>query len=113
VTRRNADPARGQDPLQTISPRHYIRILTGQTPDRGGKIHCPFHNDRTPSLHAYPTPEQGWTCFACKTTTGRRLGGDIYTLASLLWNIPNRGKSFHELRERLDELFGIERSRRH
>ncbi len=109
VTRRNQDPARGTDPLQAIAPGHYIRILTSQTPARNGKIHCPFHDDKRPSLHAYPTPAQGWTCFACTTTTGRRLGGDIYTLASLLWSIPNRGKSHYELRDRLDELFGIRR----
>ncbi len=109
VTRRDTDPLRGSDPLQSIDPRHYIRILTGQTPARNGKIHCPFHDDKRPSLHAYPTPEQGWTCFACTTTRGRPLGGDIYTLASLLWNIPNRGKNHYELRDRLDEFFGVRR----
>jgi len=69
----------------------------------------PAGRNRWPLTHAYPTPAQGWTCFACTTPSGRRLGGDIYTLASLLWNTPNRGRTFHELRERLDELFGIRR----
>ena len=107
ATRRNPDPARGEDPLQTIAPHHYIPTLTGQTPGPDNKIHCPFHDDKHPSLHVYPTPEQGWTCFACTTLSGRRLGGDIYTLASLLWNTPNRGKGHRELRDRLDEHFGI------
>ncbi len=111
VTRRDPDPARGDDPLQAIDPRHYVRVLTGQDPGRDNKIHCPFHDDKTPSLHAYPTPEQGWTCFACKTTSGRRLGGDIYTLAALLWSIPNRSQGFYELRERLDDLFAVDRRR--
>jgi hypothetical protein len=107
--RRDADPARGEDPLQRIDPRHYVHVLTGREPDCAGKIRCPFHEDRTPSLHAYPTPEQGWTCFACTTPSGRRLGGDIHTLASLLCSIPNRGRTFYELRDRLDDLFGIAR----
>jgi hypothetical protein len=109
VTRRDPDPARGEDPLQAIEPRYYVRILTSRERGRDGKIRCPFHEDETPSLHVYSTPEQGWTCFACTTTNGRRLGGDIYTLASLLWGIPNHGKTFYELRDRLDDLFGIHR----
>jgi len=52
ATRRDADPARGEDPLQRIDPRHYVHVLTGREPNRAGKIRCPFHEDRTPSLHA-------------------------------------------------------------
>lgn len=101
---------REQDPLHQISPIHYVRLLTGRTPDREGKIPCPFHDDDTPSLHVYPTPEQGWACYGCPTADGKPLGGDIYTLASRLWNIPTRGPAFQELQARLDDTFAIERS---
>jgi hypothetical protein len=109
ATRRDRDPAAYEDLLQTIHPRIYVSVLTGRDPGRSGKIHCPFHEDRRPSFHVYNTPERGWTCFACTTPTGRRLGGDIYTLASLLWNIPNRGHHFYALRAGLHETFGIHR----
>jgi hypothetical protein len=26
-------------------------------------VACPFHEDHTPSLHAFPEPAQGWFCF--------------------------------------------------
>jgi hypothetical protein len=98
-----------QDPLHQISPIEYVALLTGRTPNREGKIACPFHPDDIPSLHAYPTPQQGWACYGCTNPDGKPLGGDIYTLAAKLWNIPNRGSSFLELQARLDDLFAIER----
>ena len=97
------------DPLLRIEPVRYVRVLTGREPTREGKIHCPFHADRTPSFHAYPTPERGWTCFGCTSQDGRPLGGDIYTLASMLWRVPASGREFLELRTRLDTLFGVHR----
>lgn len=103
--------ARGRhsDPLQQIPPAHYVRLLTGRVPGADGKIHCPFHEDSTPSFHAYSTSAQGWVCYGCPTPDGKPLGGDIYTLASHLWGIPARGPSFHDLRARLDDVFGIRR----
>lgn len=98
------------DPLLAIAPEQYVRVLTGRRVGRDQKISCPFHKDDTPSFHVYPTAEQGWTCFGCETTSGKRRGGDIYTLASLLYGIPASGAGFFELRERLDELFGVTRS---
>lgn len=106
ATRRDRDPTAYEDPLQKIHPRIYVPVLTNREPDRSGKVHCPFHEDRRPSFQVYDTPERGWTCFACTTPSGRRLGGDIYTIASLLWNIPNRGRDFYALRTRLHETFG-------
>lgn len=103
--------AREQDPLQQIEPAHYVRLLTGRTPDREGKIACPFHHDDKPSLHVYPTPEQGWACYGCNTPDGKPRGGDIYTLASHLWGIPSKGSGFLDLRARLDDVFGTERER--
>ncbi len=109
ATRRDRDPTAYEDLLQRVHPRIYVQVLTGRDPGRSGKIHCPFHEDRRPSFHVYNTPERGWTCFACTTPSGRRLGGDIYTLASLLWGIPNRGHSFYALRTRLEETFDLHR----
>jgi hypothetical protein len=31
------------DPLLRIAPTRYVPTLTGRTPDRDGKIHCPLH----------------------------------------------------------------------
>jgi hypothetical protein len=98
------------DPLLSIPPARYVEVLLGQQVPRSRKLHCPFHADGTPSLHVYPTPEQGWTCFGCTNDDGRPLGGDIYTLASRLWQIPTCGQKFLELRERLDALFEITRA---
>jgi len=116
VLERSVEPAkRGarehtqDDPLQQIKPSHYIRLLTGLTPGPDGKIACPFHSDRTPSLHVYDAPEKGWACYGCRTLDGKPRGGDIYTLASLLWGIPARGRDFIELRARLDDVFRIDR----
>jgi hypothetical protein len=100
---------RSHDPLQSIPPPEYLCVLTGQEVGRDGKTRCPFHDDHIPSLHAYPTPEDGWTCFGCITPSGRQLGGDIYTLASHLWRLPSHGQGFRELRDRLDRLFGVTR----
>jgi len=92
-----------------IAPARYVKALTGREPTRQGKIRCPFHPDATPSLHVYRSSERGWTCFACTGPDGRPLGGDIYTLASLLWGVPASGREFLELRARLDALFGLRR----
>ncbi len=100
---------RRDDPLQQIAPAHYVRLLTGVAPGRDGKIACPFHLDSTPSLHVYDTPERGWVCYGCPTADGKPRGGDIYSLASLLWSIPARGRDFIELRARLDDVFRIHR----
>jgi len=99
----------GADPLLAIEPAHYVKVLTRREPGRDSKIRCPFHPDHTPSFHVYRTPGRGWTCFGCTTPNGKLLGGDIYTLASLLWSIPTRGPSFLELQARLDALFAVNR----
>lgn len=95
------------DPLLQIAPARYVHALTGREPGRNGKLNCPFHDDDTPSFHAYATPERGWTCFGCPSSNGKPLGGDIYTLASLVWGIPTRGRDFLRLRDRLDHMFGV------
>lgn len=97
--RRTIDP----DVLLTIEPRVYVEALTGRQVGRDGKVRCPLHADRTPSLHVYPDPERGWYCFGC----GR--GGNIYGFAAELWQVEPRGAGFRELRRRLAaELLGEE-----
>jgi hypothetical protein len=101
VTPRSRPPAlrRGRDPLRALDPALYVSVLTGQTVGRSRKVTCPFHEDRTPSLHVYHDPDEGWYCFGC----GR--GGSIYDLAALLWNLDTPGPGFLSLRARLYELF--------
>jgi len=86
------------DPLEAIPPPVYFEQLTGIRVGRSGKVRCPFHEDRRPSLHVYAEPGRGWYCFGC----GR--GGSIYDLASLLWERPARGRDFIELRRELEAL---------
>jgi DNA primase len=76
----------------------YAARLTGQRVGRSRKVHCPFHDDRTPSLHVYEEPERGWFCFGCG------VGGSIYDLASLLWHRDTRGEEFVRLRRELAAL---------
>ena len=85
--------------LLAIPAAEYVHALTGLSPDRTGKIHCPFHQDRTPSLQLY---EDGtWYCYgACKA------GGSIFDFASrVCGGLDTKGRAFLELRARLaDEL---------
>ena len=80
--------------LLGIPAEQYVRALTGREPNRGGKLHCPFHEDRHPSLQLYD--DGSWYCFgAC------RRGGTIYDFAAALWSSSTKGRGFIELRERL------------
>jgi hypothetical protein len=87
------------DPLLQIEPAVYVTDLVGRSPGRNHKVACPFHEDRRPSLHVFPTPERGWCCFSC----GR--GGSIYDLAAGLWGMTLRGREFTHLRRRLEQRF--------
>jgi hypothetical protein len=97
-------PPRGAtlDPLLAIEPARYVQLLTGLQVPPSRKVSCPFHPDRTPSLHVYPEPTQGWACFGC----GR--GGTIYDLAAELWQLRTRGPEFLQLRNRLHDLLGLD-----
>ena len=101
-------PRRVEDPLRAIDPDIYVVALTGQELGRDRKVSCPFHRDRTPSLHAYETPEDGWYCFGC------RGGGSIYDLGAGVMGLATRGREFLELRRRLTELLlpGVEAPKR-
>lgn len=87
--------AAGEDRLLAVCPRVYVERLTGAQVARSGKMRCPFHDDRTPSLHVYEDPQRGWYCFGC----GR--GGSIYDFAALLLGRGTRGEDFIELRREL------------
>jgi hypothetical protein len=104
VRRRWDRPARGDvdDPLLAIPPREYVVDLLGVRPGRNHKVPCPFHEDKRPSLHVYPTGDRGWCCFSC------RRGGTIYDLAGHTWGLKTRGGDFLEIRRRLTELYGRE-----
>ena len=91
--------------LRSIATPQYIARLTGRHPNREGKIACPFHDDRTPSLQAYP--DGSWACFGC----GK--GGTVYDFAGYLFGLGTKGAAFLELRERLAETFGVNAPVRH
>jgi hypothetical protein len=86
--------------LLAIPATDYVRALTGISPDRTGKIHCPFHDDRTPSLQLYD--DGTWYCFgACKA------GGSIFDFASRVWRMDTKRRDFLKLRTRLVDEFGV------
>lgn len=51
----------------------------GFEPNRSMNILCPFHQEKTPSLHIYP---DGWHCFGCGAS------GDCIDFVMRLYNIP-------------------------
>jgi len=85
--------------LRAIPTAEYVQRLAGLEPNREGKVSCPWHEDRTPSLHLYPDGE--WCCFGC------RRGGTIYDFAGALWDMDTKGRAFVELRARLADTFGM------
>lgn len=95
----------GGDWLLDVPPARYVAVLTGQRVDRSGKVHCPLHDDRTPSLHVYDDAARGWYCFGC------RRGGSVYDLAGALWGIQPRGTGMRQLRDRLQR--GLDPRGRH
>ena len=79
--------------LLAIPAADYVRAIAGVSPNRTGKIRCPFHDDRTPSLQLY---EDGtWYCFGCQS------GGSIYDFAARVWGTSSKGREFLQLRSRL------------
>jgi hypothetical protein len=86
-----------RDRLLATPAATYVRVLSGREPNRAGKIHCPFHDDHTPSLQLY---QHDWYCYGAWRT-----GGSIYDFAARLWQLDTRGSDFHELRTRPRQLF--------
>jgi hypothetical protein len=79
--------------LLAIAAGEYVQRLVGLEANRAGKVACPFHDDRDPSLQLYE--DGSWYCFAC------RIGGTIYDFAARLWGGQTKGRGFLELRARL------------
>ena len=90
--------------LRAIPAAEYVRVLAGLEPDREGKVPCPFHRDRTPSMQLYG--DRGFYCFGCGA------GGTIFDFASRIWGISPRGAAFIELRERLRVQFALTKAPR-
>jgi len=103
--RRSAEPRIGRTPLDrdllAIPAAEYVHVLAGLSPNREGKVRCPFHSDSDPSLQLYP--DGGFYCFG----SGCRAGGTIFDFAGRLWGIPTRGVAFIELRGRLAQQFHL------
>jgi hypothetical protein len=91
--------------LLEIPAAVYVRVLAERSPDRAGKVLCPFHAERTPSLQLYP--DGTFYCFG----RGCKRGGTIFDFAAHLWGIATRGHGFIELRERLLEQLAPESAR--
>jgi hypothetical protein len=90
-----------EEALRSIPAEQYVRVLARRDPTRAGKVLCPFHSERTPSLHLYP--DGTFYCFG----TNCRRGGTIFDFAAHLWGIPATGSGFIELRDRLATTFGL------
>jgi hypothetical protein len=85
--------------LREIETSEYVARLTGREPNREGKIACPFHADRNPSLQCYP--DGTWCCFGC------RRGGTVFDFAGALWGLQTKGREFLQLRARLAQELGV------
>ena len=72
--------------LLAIPAAEYVRVLAGRSPNREGKVCCPFHADSHPSLQLYP--DGGFYCFG----SGCRRGGTIFDFAAHLWGIHAAGR---------------------
>jgi Bifunctional DNA primase/polymerase, N-terminal/CHC2 zinc finger len=102
---RSTEPGRIVQKQEQIAPADYLRALAGLHVDRRGFVRCPFHDDRTPSLLAYPTAERGWFCFGCKR------GGSIYDFAGLLLGIESRdlrGATYEAVWRHVRTFYGLE-----
>jgi CHC2 zinc finger len=86
--------------LLAIPAADYARVIAGVSPNRTGKIRCPFHDDHTPSLQLYD--DGTWYCYgSCQT------GGSIFDFAAHAWQIDPKGRAFLRLRARLADTLGV------
>lgn len=85
-----------KDRLLAIPSADYAERLLPDVERRGRYICCPVHDERTPSCSLFDTR---WHCFGCGA------GGSIYDLAGELWDLARYGRGFHEIHERLVEVF--------
>jgi len=68
------------------------------TQDRNGRLRCPFHEDRTPSMQVYPKTGS-WTCFSTACSAG---SGD-----QIDFIMKKEGCTKHEAILRAKELVGV------
>jgi hypothetical protein len=87
--------------LKNLDAREWMPRLTGVELSAGGYMPCPFHEERTASLKAYPNGS--WYCYGCHQ------GGSIFDFAAKLSGCGTRGVEFIELRADLARtLLGVE-----
>jgi hypothetical protein len=87
--------------LKNLDAREWMPRLTGVELSASGYMPCPFHEERTASLKAYPNGS--WYCYGCHQ------GGSIFDFAARLTGRGTRGVEFVELRAELAlTLLGIE-----
>jgi hypothetical protein len=92
--------------LLAIPASEYIRVLASLTPNRAGKVLCPFHQESRPSLQLYP--DGTFYCFGrYSKDRACRKGGTIFDFAAASWGLGTRGNEFLELRRRLATTFGL------
>jgi len=75
---------------QRIDLAHMIEVETGQPARYGKHVHCPFHNDPTPSMMLYQ--DGHYKCFGCGEA------GDLFDFLGKLWDCGLR-----EVIDRLNE----------
>lgn len=72
-----------------------ICAMYGYKPNRAGFIHCPIHNEKTPSLRIY-SGEGGWHCFGCG------VGGSVIDFVMHIFSI-----DFRQAIMRINDDFGL------
>ena len=92
--------------LLAIPAAEYVRVLANLTPNRAGKVLCPFHPESRPSLQLYP--DGTFYCFGRHSKDRAcHKGGTIFDFAAARWGLGTRGNDFLELRRRLATTFGL------
>lgn len=92
--------------LLAIPATEYVRVLASLTPNRAGKVLCPFHPESRPSLQLYP--DGTFYCFGrYSKDRACHKGGTIFDFAAARWGLGTRGNDFLELRRRLATTFGL------
>lgn len=92
--------------LLEIPAAEYVRVLAHRDPNRAGKVLCPFHHERTPSLQLYP--DGTFYCYGRHSKhRACAKGGTIFDFAAAMWDLATKDEDFLELRRRLADLFAL------
>lgn len=97
--------------LLAIPAVEYVRVLAHREPNRAGKVLCPFHKEKTPSLQLYP--DGTFYCYG-RHNEHRPCakGGTVFDFAAAMWGLATKDEDFLELRRRLADLFALTPTRR-